>query len=41
MRIHFREQYGTKGGEVIYVTPAGKYFTHIIVFTIINENIYF
>lgn len=24
MRIHFREQYGTRGEEIIYVTPAGE-----------------
>lgn len=24
MRIHFREQYGTRGEEILYVTPAGK-----------------
>lgn len=21
MRVHFREQYGTKGSEILYVTP--------------------
>lgn len=25
MKIHFREKYGTKGEEILYVTPAGKY----------------
>lgn len=24
MRVHFREKYGTKGDEILYVTPAGK-----------------
>lgn len=24
MKIHFREQYGRRGEEVLYVTPAGK-----------------
>lgn len=24
MRVHFREKYGTKGEEILYVTPAGK-----------------
>lgn len=23
MRVHFREKYGTKGEEILYVTPAG------------------
>lgn len=26
MRVHFREKYGTKGEEILYVTPAGKYW---------------
>jgi len=24
MKIHFREQYGRKGEEILYVTPAGE-----------------
>lgn len=24
MRVHFREKYGSKGEEILYVTPAGK-----------------
>lgn len=25
MKVHIREQYGSKGQEVLYVTPVGKY----------------
>lgn len=25
MKIHFREKYGTKGEEILYVTPAGNF----------------
>lgn len=24
MKVHFREQYGSRGEEILYVTPAGK-----------------
>lgn len=30
MKVHFREQYGTKGEEILYVTPAGKQIGHSI-----------
>lgn len=48
MKIHFREQYGTRGEEVLYVTPAGKnanlvfhfQFPLIIVFSSIIFYIY-
>lgn len=23
MKVHFREQYGSRGEEILYVTPAG------------------
>lgn len=33
MRVHFREKYGTRGEEILYVTPAGnvdaKWITNI------------
>lgn len=31
MKVHFREQYGSKGDEILYVTPEGKSNTHIHV----------
>lgn len=24
MKVHFREQYGTRGDEVLYVVPVGE-----------------
>lgn len=27
MRVHFREKYGKKGEEILYVTPDGMYST--------------
>lgn len=30
MKIHFREQYGSKGEEMLYVTPSGK-IPHFII----------
>lgn len=30
MKVHFREQYGTKGEEILYVTPAGKRSRHFV-----------
>lgn len=26
MKVHFREQYGTRGDEVLYVVPVGEAF---------------
>lgn len=28
MKVHFREQYGTRGDEVLYVVPVGKIISH-------------
>lgn len=46
MKIHFREQYGTKGEEILYVTPAGKYLNRFVSFhkntnQLITQNIDF
>lgn len=30
MKIHFREKYGTKGEEILYVTPAGNFTAECI-----------
>lgn len=34
MKVHFRERYGTRGEEILYVTPAGKniYFIFLLGF---------
>lgn len=37
MKVHFREQYGTKGEEILYITPAGKQTN---IYIIIYYNIY-
>lgn len=37
MKVHFREQFGTKGNEVIYVTPAGN-FGLLIFFSSFVQN---
>lgn len=31
MKVHFREQYGTRGDEVLYVVPVGKISENIEV----------
>lgn len=42
MKVHFRERYGTKGEEILYVTPAGiqlKNMHMICTKTILCETI--
>lgn len=42
MKVHFREQFGTKGNEVIYVTPAGNFCLLIFFFSPCPQhNFYF
>lgn len=38
MRVHFREKYGTKGEEILYVTPAGNICLVILQSLLCNQH---